>query len=420
MTRLSDIARDSLIPCFGEEWEKVDASKKGNMRPFYFSVDMKEAVIDNRELYATLKKYMTQVDIIPGKTYQICVPFQEFDTCGRNVVYGMISLKNNEGKITRRMYLERKVPGQLSYVFQAVEESAVRLELGIKREGKVVWYRPLLQEVEAVKPRKVRLASVYLEYKELGFPYEENLKRIEQSFDRAAKRGVDLIGFAEDINTSRTDKAQLYEALDGTFCKLMQRKAKEHSCYEFFSLHELDENGSKKNTAVLLDRNGELVGTCSKSHLTIAEYEAGLVPGDSYPVFDTEFGKVGMLICWDAYFPETARAMTLKGAELLLVSTAGNPHYRHIAIAKENGVHVLVSCRSGLIKPEEGVAPTKIISPCGEILAQCNTEGDAAKAEIDLNELKTIHWLSVGAYDAYPHNIYMQEMRDDLVDSIQW
>ena len=179
-------------------------------------------------------------------------------------------------------------------------------------------------------------------------------------------------------------------------------------------MHELDEYGCKRNTAVLLNRNGELVGKCSKSHLTISEYEKGLIPGDSYPVFDTEFGKVGMLICWDAYFPEPSRAMAFQGAEILLVTTAGNPHFRHVAIAKENGVYVLVSCRSGVIMPEEGVAPTKIISPSGKILAQCNTEGEAAKVEIDLNSYEGIRNLSIPNCYSNPHNIYMHEWRDDL------
>lgn len=65
-----------------------------------------------------------------------------------------------------------------------------------------------------------------------------------------------------------------------------------------------------------------------------------MVAGDKYEVFDTELGKIGMLICWDSYFPETARAMALRGAEIILISTAGNPTHRHFARAKENGVYV--------------------------------------------------------------------------------
>ena len=410
---------DNLLPLFSEDWEKIDASGKGDMTPFYFSEDMTAAVIDNRKPYATLKKYMFQTEIVPGKTYEINVPFEEYETPGQNVVYGILTLKNKEAKMTRRMYLDRKKSGHLSFIFQSEEEVAVLLELGIKREGKVIWYRPILRECDPIKPRKVRLASVYLGFKTVNFPYEENLKHIEECFDRAAAEGVDLVGFSEDANTTWTDNLQAYETLDGPFCTLMKRKAKEHSCYAFFSLHELDEHGCKKNTAVLVDRNGELVGTCSKSHLTLGEYEKGLVPGNGYPVFETDFGKIGMLVCWDSYFPETSRAMAFQGAELLLISTAGNPHFRHVAIAKENGVYVLVSCRYGKIKPEEGVAPTKIISPCGEILAQCNTDGEAAKAEIDLNDSGTIHYLSLGNADAYPHNVYMHEWRDDLYGAIK-
>lgn len=108
-------------------------------------------------------------------------------------------------------------------------------------------------------------------------------------------------------------------------------------------------NGARHNTAVLVGREGQIIGKYHKSHLALVEYENGMVPGDSYPVFDTEFGKVGMLVCWGAYFSEPARAMARQGAELLLVSTAGNPTHWHIARAKENGVYricsgILCSC----------------------------------------------------------------------------
>lgn len=408
----------NLMPVFGEEWVMVDSSEKNDMSVFYFSEDRKEAIIDNRLSYSSLKKYMAEAVIEPEKTYRVSAAFEEWDTKGKNIVYAMITLKKPDGSTSRRCYLENVSPGEISYVFQSGEEVVVRLELGIKSFGKVVWHQPKLQECEPIKPRKAKLASVYLRYNPSPIPYMDNLKRIEESFDKAAIGGVDLVAYAECINTNTTAEQKRYETLDGEFCRLMKRKAKEHSCYAFFSFHELDEHGCKRNTAVLIGRNGELVGTCRKSHLTISEYDAGLVPGDSYPVFDTDFGRVGMLVCWDSYFPEPARAMVLQGAEILLISTAGNPTHRHFARAMENGVYVVVSCRSGVVRPDERVKPTKIISPEGMVIDECNTEGEAAKAEIDLNHHQRCYWLSVGACDGYSHNIYMHEYREDIYDEI--
>ena len=71
------------------------------------------------------------------------------------------------------------------------------------------------------------------------------------------------------------------------------------------------------NTAVLLDRNGQITGKYHKVQLPLSEASAGIAPGDSVPVFDTDFGRVALLICHDTSFPEPAREAALQGAELL-------------------------------------------------------------------------------------------------------
>lgn len=401
------------ICLFGPEWRQVDAAGTDCSGVFWISEDGAKAVIDNRGVHRALKKYVTEADIEPGKNYCISVSFRESDTSSRNVVYGLITLCKEDGTQTRRIYLEEKVCGKLSLTFQSEEETSLRLELGIKREGKVVWYRPLLQECEQKPERKVKIASVYIKAVH-GTHYDEKLKKIEESFDKAAKDGADLIAYAEDINSNATTLSfeESFETIDGKYCTMMRRKSKEYGCYVFFTYHELDENGCRCNTAILVGRNGEIVGRYCKTHLSLGEYEGGLVPGDDYPVFDTDFGRVGMLICWDAYFPEPARAMAFKGAEILLVSTAGNPTYRHIARAMENGVYVVVSCRDG--SPCAGIAPTKIINPQGIVLAETCEDEEAATAVIDLNEERYLYWLSVGPANAIPNNIYMHEYRDDM------
>lgn len=163
---------------------------------------------------------------------------------------------------------------------------------------------------------------------------------------------------------------------------------------------------------MLIDRNGRVAGRYIKSHQALVEYERGQTPGNEYPVFDTDFGRIGMLICWDAYFPEPAKAMANKGAEILLVSTAGNPTYRHISRAKENGVYVVVACAAQ--QGDSDILPTKIISPSGKILAHTNTDGESAFAKIDLNKKDYIYWLSVGDANSNPKDVYMNECRDDM------
>ena len=77
------------------------------------------------------------------------------------------------------------------------------------------------------------------------------------------------------------------------------------------------------NTAVLIDRDGKLAGRYRKTHLPREEWEAGITPGDSYPVFTTDFGKIGLMISWDVQFPEPWRELGLQGAELVLMPIWG-------------------------------------------------------------------------------------------------
>ena len=374
-----------------------------------------ETIIDNRVQNACLKKYGVSTVIEPGKTYHLTVPYQEYVTNSYNTVYGMITLYTPGGIMTRRIYLEQELCGRKGITFTAVDENELKLELGLKGFGKAVFYQPLLQECPRKPERKVRVASVFIKVKK-ELSYGEHLRQIEDGIDRAAKDGVDLVGLAENLNTrvQVIPEEEIFGTLDGMYCSMLKRKAKEHQCYIFCSFNELDEEGVRRNTAVLFGRNGEIAGKYYKTHIAMSEYERGIVPGDVYPVFDTDFGRVGLLICWDAYFPGPARAMVQQGAEMLLIPTAGNPTYRHIARAKEHGVYTIVSCVDGT--SDSGIACTKIIDPCGEILAYTKEDGQAAKAVIDLNEEKHIYWLSVGAADAIPANIYRHEVRDDLKD----
>ena len=410
-----EACQKNLIIQTSECWTRTDASGQKRMDCFLVSEHKAEAIIDNRVKNACLKKYGVCAAIEPGKIYHISAPYREYETNSREIVYGMITLFDADGSMKRRIYLDEEVCGTKELTFTTITETKVLLELGIKRFGKVVFYQPLLQECEKKPERKVRVASVFIKTKwELS--YEAHLRQIEEGIDKAARNGVDLIGLAENLNTRvhAIPETEVFGTLDGMYCSMLKRKAKEHQCYIFGSFNELDEKGIRRNTAVLFGRNGELTGKYYKTHITIGEYERGIVPGDTYPVFDTDFGRVGLIICWDAYFPGPARAMVQQGAEMLLIPTAGNPTYRHIARAKEHGVYVVVSCLLGAT--DSGIASTKIIDPCGEILSHTMEDGEAAKTIIDLNEEKHIFWLSVGAANAVPSNIYRHEVRYDLED----
>ena len=107
--------------------------------------------------------------------------------------------------------------------------------------------------------------------------------------------------------------------------------------------------------------------------------------------------------------PEPARVLGLKGAEVILIPTVGDPGFRHISRAKENGVYVVTSGVKDETK--HGIMPCRIISPYGKIHAQTVEYGTAAVAEIDLSDHGKVFWLSV---PGTPENIYRRERRPEL------
>ncbi|MGH9628918.1 MAG: carbon-nitrogen hydrolase family protein, partial [Bryobacteraceae bacterium] len=131
------------------------------------------------------------------------------------------------------------------------------------------------------------------------------------------------------------------------------------------------------NTAILLDRKGSFVGKYRKVYLPRVEFEGGLTPGNEYPVFQTDFGKVGILICYDLQYADPARALALQGARLLLMPIWGGNVTLSKARAIEN--HVFIASAGYDF-------PTMVLNYRGEAVAEAREPGSAAIATIDLNE----------------------------------
>ena len=140
------------------------------------------------------------------------------------------------------------------------------------------------------------------------------------------------------------------------------------------------------NTAVLLDRSGAIVGKYRKVQLPLPEASAGIAAGDAVPVFETDIGRVALLICQDLSFSEPARDAALQGAELILAPFWGGKRANIVARAVEHGVHVAVG---GYDHPSE------IVNPLGAVLDSAAIGGapDVAVADIDLSQRFRENWL---------------------------
>ena len=287
----------------------------------------------------------------------------------------------------------RRVEG----VCQAPEKAAaVRIQLVFawSATGTVWWDDVSVEKALAPRPRQVTLGAVYLRPRDSTT--ERNLAEYCRMLDEAGKAGCDVVCLPESITTVGVPgggPADLAEPVpDGPSYQKLAEKAREHRMYVVGCFPER-EGELVYNTAFLIDREGQFVGKYRKTHLPQEEVDNGYTPGDEYPVFETDFGTVGMMICWDVSFPEPARILTLKGARIILMPIWSGLEPLTRARAVENGCFVVQSSYG---------SPTCIIDPRGKVLATVSPDKEVAEkgalitAEVDLSDQYRLrglgHW----------------------------
>lgn len=253
--------------------------------------------------------------------------------------------------------------------------------------GRVTWEAISLTRAAAPPPRKVRVAAVWLRPRNSRSP-SESVERFAEFVDRvAAEHRPDVILLGEMINRvgAKGEPADQAEPIPGPTTELLGERARQHRAYIAFSMVER-EGGDIFNTGVLLDRQGRIAGKYRKVQLPLEEVSRGIAPGDSFPVFTTDFGKVGMMICHDASFPEAARELARNGAELILMPIWGGRQPLVRARAIENGVYLAASGYD---------YDSEIVDPLGRVLASAAKEKGAgvAVAEIDLSRRFREEWI---------------------------
>jgi predicted amidohydrolase len=255
---------------------------------------------------------------------------------------------------------------------QAPKDSAavaVQLFLAHAPQGTVWWDDISFERVATPSPRLVTIASVNL--------HPEATGSREKSVERVVPANADLVVLPEGITVVGTGKryAEVAEPVPGPTTKRLGEFARKHKAYVVGGLYER-EGLVVYNTAVLLDRHGNLAGKYRKVYLPREEMEQ-LAPGNDYPVFQTDFGTLGIMTCYDVAYADAARGLAAGGAEVVVMPIWGGDETLAKARAIENQVYLVASGYDH---------PTYIMNPSGERLAVARERGSAAVATIDLNK----------------------------------
>src|SRR5262245_17415704 len=250
--------------------------------------------------------------------------------------------------------------------------------------------------------RDVTIASVQMDI-ELGNPMA-TLARMASWIDRAAEERADIALFPELVISggySLGDKFDdVADTIPGPSTEALGRKAQEHKLYVVAGMAERDATGTVYNSAVIVGRDGRLAGAYRKTHIFPAT-ESFFALGTDLTVFDLDFGRVAIPICYDLEYPEPARVLCLKGAELLLsmaahwigTGTVGTPSNFvttiYAARALENRVPVVLSNRVGYDPGlnDKFVGLSRIVDANGMTLTAMTDDSEGMiTATLDLDE----------------------------------
>lgn len=244
---------------------------------------------------------------------------------------------------------------------------------------------------------------------------QRNLDSAERLVRAAAAKGAEIICLQEMCSTlyfCRSENPELFryaEEIPGGTTERFAALAKELGVVIILPLFERRAPGLFHNTVAILDADGRYLGKYRKMHIPEDpgfHEKFYFTPGDlGYPVWDTAFGRIGVLICWDQWFPEAARLAAMQGAKILFYPTAigwlaeekqalGTAQHNAWETVQKghavaNGCFVAASNRIGWEENTEFWGQSFVANPYGEIIARTPESKEAVEAVVcDLDQLE--------------------------------
>lgn len=244
-----------------------------------------------------------------------------------------------------------------------------------------------------MKKIKIALAQVKSKLKNT----EYNLENLRKILENIVYKKVDIICFPELFYTGhylkREEAFELAEYQNGRFTAEVKKLAKEFNIHILAGYIEKTEiKGEIYNSCIFIDSQGEIIGNSRKNYLWGKE-KLNFKRGNSFPVYNTNFGKIGILICYDNEYPEPARIMALKGAELIFAPSVWS-------VGAENRWNIQLSANAlfnlffvaGVNAVGEGICgSSQVFSPDGKIIKKASKQNEEILiCDIDLDEIEKI------------------------------
>ena len=276
----------------------------------------------------------TTTHLAPG-TYEYKVRFSISDDVNpqRNLLF-QCRTSTQDGIFSFYKLGDNMVEGRETIVVSGNQTANAELRIYYRfNPGGEVKIRELsITPVDPVQPRWARFACTQ---------GQMNYAQMTAIAAQAAKDNADLLLYPEMVSQSGGEDASRGDEVMNLIASL----AAQHKIYIGASVYVVDQtDGKKYNRGVLYDRNGQLVGVYDKIHPYSPEStDSGITSGMKTDIFQTDFGKVGIIICYDSWFTDVTQLFALKGAEVILFPVAG--YYRSLihARAADNQVRFVIS-----------------------------------------------------------------------------
>ena len=226
----------------------------------------------------------------------------------------------------------------------------------------------------------------------------KNADRIVEKLGQAAAGGADLVVFPECATSGycfdSAEAAMPYaEPEDGPFVSRFAAACREEGVTGIAGFLERGD-GVVHNSAVLATPDGAVV-VYRKTHLPTLGIDRYVEPGPALPVYDTPVGKIGILICYDVRFPEAARTLGLRGADIIAVPTnwpigaESSPDFITRARAWESRVFLVAANRVGVERGRVFIGRSQVVSPNGSVILEAGGTDEAILySDIDVAEAR--------------------------------